>query len=48
MRPGDWLTVLLIVINILAGFAFLYSRDWGKLLYFTGAAILMLGILMME
>jgi len=48
MKLGNWLTLLLIVVYVVAGLLFAYDRDWGKLLYFMGAAILTLGVLMME
>jgi hypothetical protein len=45
---GDKLTSLLIVANIIITAAYLYEGNIPKVLYFGGATILTIGVLMMK
>jgi hypothetical protein len=45
---GTYLAVLILAINILAAGSFAADQHWPKFLYFAGASILTLGVILMD
>ena len=48
MSVGDWLVIMMGVLYMAAAAAYGFSCEWAKLVYFVGATILTVGILMMK
>jgi len=48
MTAGDYLTLVMLALYIVAGICYLWDGQYGKLLYFTGAALLTIGLLMQK
>jgi len=45
---GDMLLIILLVQYILIGIVYGLNDNWGKCLYFVGASILSIGVLIMK
>jgi hypothetical protein len=46
MTPAKWVNVVLIVTYLILAGLYGLDRDWPKVLYWTGAAILGTGVLL--
>jgi drug/metabolite transporter (DMT)-like permease len=48
MTFADWTTVGLIVFYIAIGVSYVVEKNWPKVIYFFGGAILTFGVLLMK